>query len=262
VDHRTLVLPLLAAPSINVRDLKRRLGWSAKFGPVRAADIPEFLGNGMKLTPAMRIVRFDAKDRFEMGVAMAGSIILRFSLFPLLVWGIQGVLLFIPTILTLSLLQLVWHREGSCERGLLKKLASYGLALSIPVLGWLLARAPLDLSRVLEVVCIAAASLWLVKAASSGYTPFKQCSYSKTFYGQEPITIAVVEELCTGCAICQQVCPLDCFERSPASRAFDITHPERCVECRACLIQCPTGAVVNAYGLDLQVSPERGRCAA
>jgi NAD-dependent dihydropyrimidine dehydrogenase PreA subunit len=262
VDHRTLVLPVLAAPSINPRDLKRRLGWSAKLGPVRAADIPEFLLNGMKLTSAMRTVRFEVKDRLEMGVAMAGSIILRFSLFPLVVWGIRGMLLFTPTVLALSLLQMGWHSESSCGSHLTRKLAAHGVALAVLVFGCFLVSAPLQLSTVLEVICTAAGSVWLVQAASSGYTPFKQCSYSQAFYGQEPINIAVVEEDCTGCAICEQVCPLDCFERLPAGRAFDITHPERCVECRACLVQCPTGAVVNLHNLDLKAAHERGRCAA
>jgi NAD-dependent dihydropyrimidine dehydrogenase PreA subunit len=216
----------------------------------------------MKLTPAMRTVQFEMKDQLEMGVAMAGSIILRFSLFPLVIWGIRSELLFMPTVLALSLWQLGWYRESSRKRGYLRRLGSNGLALSILILGCLLVGAPLQLSTVLEVVCIAVGSVWVVQAASSGYTPFKQCNYSQAFYGQQPISIAVVEEDCTGCAICAQVCPLDCFERMPASRTFDITHPERCVECGACFIQCPTGAVVNAHKPNLQEAHDHGRCAA
>jgi NAD-dependent dihydropyrimidine dehydrogenase PreA subunit len=262
VDHHTLVLPVLAAPSINVRDLKQRLGWSAKFGPVRAEDIPEFFHNSMKLTQAMRTVRFEVKDRLEMSVAMTGSIILRFFLFPLVIWGIRSELLFMPTVLALSLWQLGWYRESSRKRDYLSRLGSYGLALSVPIFGCLIGSAPFQLSTALEVVCIAVGSVWVVQAASSGYTPFKQCSYSQAFYGQQPISIAVVEEDCTGCAICAQVCPLDCFERLPAGRAFDIIHPERCVECGACLIQCPTGAVVNAHKLVSQAARELDRRAA
>jgi acetyl-CoA decarbonylase/synthase complex subunit gamma len=63
VEHRTLVLPQLGAPGISAHQVKKRSGFRVVYGPVRARDIPAFLGGGMKATPAMRRVEFPMLDR-------------------------------------------------------------------------------------------------------------------------------------------------------------------------------------------------------
>ena len=61
VSHRELVLPQLGATGVSAHEVKRRSGFSVTYGPVRAADIPEFTRNGA--TSEMRRVRFGLKDR-------------------------------------------------------------------------------------------------------------------------------------------------------------------------------------------------------
>lgn len=63
VAHRTLVLPQLGAPGVAAHEVRRRTGFRVVYGPVRAADIPEFLSLGMKATEQMRAVRFTFMDR-------------------------------------------------------------------------------------------------------------------------------------------------------------------------------------------------------
>jgi len=63
VSHRTLVLPQLAAPGVAAHQVKNRCGFRVVYGPVRAADLPAFLANGMKATPRMREVTFPFLDR-------------------------------------------------------------------------------------------------------------------------------------------------------------------------------------------------------
>lgn len=49
------------------------------------------------------------------------------------------------------------------------------------------------------------------------------------------------EPACTGCRLCYEVCPVFCW--APAERKVMLVHPERCVVCGACVLQCPADAV-------------------
>ncbi len=63
VRHRTLVLPQLGAPGVAAHEVTRRTHFKVIYGPVRAADIEDFISAGMKATPGMRRVRFGLKER-------------------------------------------------------------------------------------------------------------------------------------------------------------------------------------------------------
>ncbi len=63
VNHRELIAPQLGATGIAAYVVKQRTGFKVRFGPARAADIPEFLVDG--ITPEMRLVEFDLADRMR-----------------------------------------------------------------------------------------------------------------------------------------------------------------------------------------------------
>lgn len=63
VSHAVVVLPQLGAPGVNGPEVRRRTRFRVVYGPVRAADLPEFLDAGMRATPEMRRVRFTLRDR-------------------------------------------------------------------------------------------------------------------------------------------------------------------------------------------------------
>jgi hypothetical protein len=63
VEHRRLVLPQLSAPGVAAHEVKEACGFRVTFGPVRAADLPAFLGAHMKADAAMRKVTFGLRDR-------------------------------------------------------------------------------------------------------------------------------------------------------------------------------------------------------
>lgn len=62
VKHRKLIVPQLGAPGVSASEVKRETGFTVEFGPVRAADLPEYLKTH-KTTPEMRRVRFTLNDR-------------------------------------------------------------------------------------------------------------------------------------------------------------------------------------------------------
>ena len=63
VSHRTLLLPILGAPGISAHEVARRSGFTIRYAAIRAADLPEFLDNGMVTTPAMRQLTFSFYER-------------------------------------------------------------------------------------------------------------------------------------------------------------------------------------------------------
>ncbi len=62
VRHRKLILPQLGAPGVAAHEVKKRTGFWVEYGPVRAADLPEYL-NTHKASPQMRRVEFPLRDR-------------------------------------------------------------------------------------------------------------------------------------------------------------------------------------------------------
>jgi len=64
VSHRVLILPQLGAPGVAAHEVTKRTHLKVIYGPVRAADIKDFLRAGMNATPEMRRVRFGLKERF------------------------------------------------------------------------------------------------------------------------------------------------------------------------------------------------------
>ena len=52
----------------------------------------------------------------------------------------------------------------------------------------------------------------------------------------------VVAEPCIKCKYtdCVEVCPVDCFYEGPN---FLVIHPEECIDCGACVPECPVAAI-------------------
>jgi hypothetical protein len=63
VSHRRLILPQLSAPGVAARFVAKHTGFKIIFGPVRAADIKQFINDGCKANVEMRRVTFDWKER-------------------------------------------------------------------------------------------------------------------------------------------------------------------------------------------------------
>jgi hypothetical protein len=62
VSHRRIILPQLGAPGVAAHEVKEQTGFVVEYGPVRAADLPEYLKTH-RATPEMREVKFPLRDR-------------------------------------------------------------------------------------------------------------------------------------------------------------------------------------------------------
>lgn len=50
-------------------------------------------------------------------------------------------------------------------------------------------------------------------------------------------------EKCRGVWECFEVCPVNCWTADYASQKVIFHDPKRCIACKACVIQCPEGAI-------------------
>lgn len=63
VSHRRLIVPQLGAPGIAAHEVRERTGFRVFYGPVEMRDIPAYLENGRRATPAMRRKEFPLIER-------------------------------------------------------------------------------------------------------------------------------------------------------------------------------------------------------
>lgn len=63
VGHRHLLLPLLGAPGVAAHEVAGKTGFRISYAAVEAADLPEYLDNGMVTTAEMRRLRFRLYER-------------------------------------------------------------------------------------------------------------------------------------------------------------------------------------------------------
>jgi len=66
VSHKTIIVPQLGATGVSAHEARQAGGFKVIFGPVRSADIGEFVAAGMKTTPEMRAVTFTFVERLAL----------------------------------------------------------------------------------------------------------------------------------------------------------------------------------------------------
>ncbi len=252
VDHRDITLPQLAATGIESSVIKEKTGWKVIWGPVYAKDLPTYIDKKFKKTPKMREVRFPWTQRIEMAVALAfpTSVVLALVVIPFwdeavlpiisLIWGLSfSIFIFFPL-----------YR---------KKLVSGGKRVGF---------VPLDFGRggfqlilwAILMICIVAYSFLFTDFAWTfifrwglisfviilmlsidlmGSTPI----YKGCFHEDRLLEIVLNRKRCKGVGFCEQVCPRNCYEVDRNRKTATIPRKDQCVQCGACIVQCPFDAL-------------------
>jgi len=138
IDHETLILPQLGAVGVAAPTVKQLTGYRVIWGPVRSADLREYLEAGSSATPAMRAVTFTMAERLALApVEFLGS--LRYAL-----WAVPALAVLAAVAVSLGTRSLAW---GAVLMALLPALMAYLLAsvagglLTPALLPWLPGRA-------------------------------------------------------------------------------------------------------------------------
>ena len=269
VDHRTVVMPQLAATGIQDRVIHKKIGWKTIWGPVYAKDIPEFVEQKFEKTTEMRQVAFPLTQRFEMALmwafpfsVIASLLILPFEpaiLLPLniVIWG-WSLFLFIAFPLYAK-----WFSRKKKTTSLSKYTVIFDLGF-VPVVTWLIFMAILIVSSitffhlnpdfVIGWGITSLAVLLLISIDLMGSTPV----YKSGLHEDRNLKVILNKDKCKGAASCEVVCPKNCFDVKKG-RSASISRLDDCVQCGACIVQCPFDALYFESPNGEILSPESVR---
>lgn len=252
VDHRNIVLPQLAATGIEARVIEEKTGWQVIWGPVYAKDIPAFLEKRFSKLPQMRQVEFRWPQRVEMAVAWAFPLSLLAALAVLLFWR-EAVFPLIALIWGLAFLIFMlfplyerWLGTGDRRfgfvffdfgRGGLQLIVwavfMLGLVAYATLAGELAWRSVLQWGVASFIVVL------LISLDLMGSTPV----YKSGLHEDRLLKVTVDEKKCRGDGVCIEVCPRNCFELAAGRQVAIMPRADQCVQCGACIVQCPCDAL-------------------
>lgn len=253
VKHRTVILPQLAATGIDGRIITKKTKWHVKWGPVEAKDLPAFLNAAFEKTKDYSRVTFPLPRRLEMAITLAFPISIIMGVIFLILWPADVMVAFsLPWVASLILLVSFPLYEPLLRHTKDWKVKSVSLPFEWLVLlplttVFLVGFVHVVLLSVLKVASIDTPK-WVVTSLITsgtvtmdlmGITPTYKSSMSKERF----FHITVDEEKCKGARFCEDVCPKDCFDFDEQVRVIRIPRGDECVQCGACVVQCPFDAL-------------------
>jgi len=244
VQQRRVILPQLAATGVEIREVARRAGWQARFGPVYAEDLPRYITGGERKTDDMRHVRFDVGERLEMATSWAApTAIVVAAIAAVLQPAWIAPLVALAIALSLAVF-LFYDRLPEPRRVLAGVLAFGGVAIVAALGGGSLVTVG---GAALSSVALTA----LLTFDYSGSTPIEGGSQ----FEEHRWRIALDLDRCVGVYTCWQVCPEACFEKLEERRQVALAHDDRCIRCGACVVQCPQDALALEDETGRRVEP-------
>ena len=252
VNHREVILPALAASGVDVKEIKKRTGFRARFGPVYAHDIPSYLAAGKKKTDAMQRFNFDLVHRLDMFASMnlpiylIGSVVLlafarQYLLgYSILFWTavgfLYGLINIIPgktgwgqALFSAALISILWSAIDWYTIG--SPLAHWGWFIAVFIIFFL---AGFDLAGVAS----ARKSDAEMMMHRLGFKSFGSL-FSEKNIGE----VSVDNKKCKGCKTCTNICPVGVFgELDPDSKIL-FKDRNDCFACGACVKQCSEKAL-------------------
>jgi NAD-dependent dihydropyrimidine dehydrogenase PreA subunit len=241
VQHRRLVLPQLAATGIERRHIVDATGWKAVWGPARLEDLPAFLDRGGRVVQRERFMRFPLWERLEMAVtwilpmALVSFGVSGWLCGPLVGGVAAGTIAAAVFTIFAALPRLRVTGSGRAR--------TYGAFAAAQILAGgfaLFATGHAAAGGLAGLGLSAVASMALLSVDLAGTTPWYPSTINS--FGNH-MDIELDEERCTGAADCVQVCPRNVLAMDGARRKVEITRPDDCIRCGACIVQCPSDAL-------------------
>ena len=252
VDHKKIILPQLAAPGVESIVIKKKTSWDILWGPVDIRDIKEFLKNNFTKTEKMHKVTFPLIERIEMAIMWAFPL----SVFLSLIWipfFINELLALLIQVWAISLITFIFYPIFEPILLLEKKQKKYAF------FGWSKALILIFISSfallgtVIYTIILNSFEPWtfarwsifslvvsiIIVIDLTGTTPI----FKSDTHGDKVFTIKVDSEKCKGTEICLSVCPRNCFEMSEERDLAIFKREQDCVQCSACIVQCPFDAI-------------------
>ncbi|RMG46668.1 MAG: 4Fe-4S dicluster domain-containing protein [Acidobacteria bacterium] len=241
VRHRRIVLPQLAAPGVERRKVAEATGWKVVWGPVRAEDLPAFLGRGLRATREEREVRFSPADRLEMAAVWAGPM-------TAIAGPVAGLAGGWPVGLAAALLVPVLVGALFLAAGRLPVQGASGavvyagaaLAGTVAGEGMLALAGAASPGGAVVLLLVLGAAMAVLSIDLAGTTPLMPSTVNRFRKG---LDVELLPDRCTGGGECLLVCPRGVLRMDGRRRKAVRERPERCLWCGACIVQCPADAV-------------------
>jgi NAD-dependent dihydropyrimidine dehydrogenase PreA subunit len=261
-QKKEVILPQLMASRIEAKTVKKKTGWGVTWGPVYASDIPAFLGQNGKKTAGQRKVKFTLPTRLEMGAAWAFPVSFLTAIVTLILWK-DMLLPFVALVwlLTLGLfISFPLYSRYLKARGLdrvKRRQTVFRICLWVFLMIAVLVYARLVDRYSPGFVIASSVAMLLISIAVTidtlGFAP----GHKGSLHPDRLNRVVVEKRRCTGCGVCVDVCPGDCFEilrKKAVARRY-----ESCVQCGACVIQCPTDCLFFETPAGEKIPPSRIR---
>lgn len=254
VTHRNVILPQLAATGIESRVIQRKTGWKVHWGPVYATDIPVFVENRFRKIPEMRQVRFPVMQRIEMATMWAFPFSIIVAIMTLFLWRtmvlpLTGLIWGLPFLIFVSFpLYSKWLNRKKRGVSFSKFTVIFDLSI-VPLILWgffVLCIIIYSISMdnftwrfVLHWGFISSIVIFLISIDLMGSTPV----YKSGLHEDRLLQVILDETRCKGAGYCEQVCPRNCYKVDRTQHIAAIPRAARCVQCGACIVQCPFDAL-------------------
>ncbi len=265
VAQKRIIFPPLVATGVEAKVIQQKTGWRVIWGPVYAKDIPHFLKNKLKKTKEMMGVTFSWTERVEMAVAWAFFLSVILSLimiifwpkyvFPLvlLVWALSFIV-FLSFPLYMRWMSSVGKETSSLfskiGRVRFQLLLWIGIVLVLFIYG-ILAK-DFSLGIILRWSIISFVVILILSFDLAGSTP----TFRGGLLAENRLRVVLDKKGCRGAGFCEQVCPRNCFEVDKIEHTASIIGRERCIQCGACIVQCPFDAVCFENSEGERIPPE------
>jgi ferredoxin len=251
VNHKKIILPQLAAPGIESKVIQKSTGWKVLWGPVYAKDIPDFFDSNFEKTDEMKQVKFGVVERIEMAVMWI--FLAAMVLMP--IWGplfkieaafllAQICFIYLLALTSFPLFERIFLKEVEKKKAFMTIgnfivflinliYAAIGVVLYVIIY-------QKDYQWILLRWCIVSFLLvLLVNMELKGSSP----TYKSDSHADKLFDVEIDLEKCKGVGICVDVCPRNCYMLDTENKKVTMLRKKYCVQCGACIVQCPFDAL-------------------
>lgn len=254
VDHKNVILPQLAATGIETKYIQKKTRWKVIWGPVYAKNIRAFIENNFKKRIEMREVRFSLVQRIEMAIMWAFPFSIIASLITIFFWPevllpLNGLIWGLPFIIFVSFpFYSKWLNPKKKGVGFSKYTVIFDFG-RMPLILWGLSLFCLFVFSIMTNALtwefiyrwgfISFIVILVISLDLMGSTPISKSGLHEDRF----LKIVLDERKCKGAGFCEQVCPKNCYEVDIKRHIATIPGAEKCVQCGACIVQCPFDAL-------------------
>jgi NAD-dependent dihydropyrimidine dehydrogenase PreA subunit len=252
VSHREVILPPLSAPGVDRESIKQLTGFSCRFGPVYARDIPAYLNAGKNKSDDMRCFDFGLRHRLDMFLPMNFPVYLLVAVILAAVASAQllgfTVLFWLAAAFLYIFIDIIPGKTGWGQA----MLSSLFVVFAWMAIDWYTRGNPLEHWGWLVTTFFVffGAGFDIAGTLSSRTSDAERMmqrlrfrQFGSLFVSTDEGVVQLERNKCQGCLNCLEICPVGVFACLDANKKIAFKDQGACFACGACVKQCPQSAL-------------------